>query len=239
MQLSQVPTKIPAPWASSAPPGNVTTPIPPTSQIGIVNGAASWPDGFPPLTFIPTTGGGIPPFGRDFNGILKTLSSWDQWESAGGTHQWDAAFSSTIGGYPQWAIVSSNVTLGLYYFCTIDNNASNPDAGGAGWIAFSPIGVAAQTVTASGAFTTQRPSVRLARTVSVGNSSTTLPASPVDGQTQFYADAVGNFNAFPLTINAAAGQTIIGGLTAAVLNVNGQVARFEYVSATQTWTFKP
>lgn len=244
MQASQVPVKMPTPWATGAPGSNIQNPIPIASQIGITAGAASFTDGFPPLCFLPTTGGGVPPWGRDFNGILFMETSWSRWLAAGGPIQWDSTFSAAVSGYPKGAAVQSATTFGKWYICTAENNTSNPDTGGSGWFAWSPWGKATQDVTASGAFTTTAQSVRLNRTTSVAGSSTTLPASPVDGQEQYYSDVAGNFQGFNLTINANTGQTIgtVGGGTGrplVVLNQNYQVARFEWVAAANTWSFKP
>ena len=48
--------------------------IPNASQIAITPGAASYNDGFPPLTRTPVAAGGVPPFGEDMNGILYAMS---------------------------------------------------------------------------------------------------------------------------------------------------------------------
>ena len=128
MQQASIPAKFPVPFAAT---GAKNT-IPSTSQIGILNGAASLPDGFPPLTFLPVAAGGVPPFGADMNGILFELSSWAQWESAGGPVVYDAAFSTAIGGYPKGAWLTSS-TGGSWWMSTVDNNTTNPDTGGAGW----------------------------------------------------------------------------------------------------------
>src|SRR5579859_2798037 len=99
MQASQIPVKISTLWGASAPAGNITSPIPIPSQIGVTPGRASFTDGFPPVCFIPTTGGGTPPFGADFNGIFNMLSAWDRWTAAGGSFvTWDGTFSTAIGG---------------------------------------------------------------------------------------------------------------------------------------------
>lgn len=95
--------------------------------------AASMSLGFPPQTFVDEGAGGTPPDGRDFNGILNYLSAWAQWQGAGGTVPWNSTIASN-GGYPNRAIVGSNNTPGLTWRSTADNNTTNPDAGGAGWV---------------------------------------------------------------------------------------------------------
>lgn len=96
--------------------------------------AASFDLGFPPQTFTDEGAGGTPPDGRDFNGILNHLSGWCRWLMAGGPVAYDSAFQTAIGGYPAGAIVASAVTAGVRFRSTTDNNVTNPDAGGAGWI---------------------------------------------------------------------------------------------------------
>lgn len=137
MQSSNIPTKTPVVWASSAGGSYINT-IPNTSQIGVINGAASYPDGFPPNTFLATTSGGIPPSGKDMNGILNALSAWVQWSQASGPVSFDASFCSSIGGYPIGATLLSTVTPGIVWFNTAENNTSNPDSGGSNWRSWGP-----------------------------------------------------------------------------------------------------
>lgn len=150
MLASNIPPKFNHPWAYSA-GGAYIRAVPEASQIGIQNGAASLTDGFPPNCFVPIAGGGSWPWGQDANGILNQITAWDRWLSAGGRVAWDSAFSAAIGGYPQGAIVSSATILGLQWLCTVDNNVTNPDTGGAGWIRSQPRGI--QQFSASGNFT--------------------------------------------------------------------------------------
>jgi len=137
MQNSGIPTKFPIPWANSAGGGYVRA-IPVASQVGIMNGAASLADGFPPSTFLPISSGGSWPFGQDFNGIVKQITQWLQWIQAGGPVAYDSAFQTAIGGYPNGAVVASAVTAGLSWRSTADNNTTNPDTGGAGWVLAAP-----------------------------------------------------------------------------------------------------
>lgn len=132
MQASQIPVKFQAPFANAAGPGYVRS-IPVASQIAITPGAASLEDGFPPLTFVPVGSGGVPPFGEDFNGILKMITQWVQWGNAGGTVAYDATFASEIGGYPAGALLLA-ASGDAFWLCTADNNTTDPDAAGAGWM---------------------------------------------------------------------------------------------------------
>ncbi|KXJ63053.1 hypothetical protein AXY46_03280 [Achromobacter xylosoxidans] len=114
--------------------------IPVASQIGVTPGAASFTDGFPPLTMTPLAAGGVPPYGADFNGILNFLSSAARWGQAGAGYPYDAAFAAAIGGYPIGAMLQQ-AAGGGYWLNLADNNVTNPDTGGANWIAM-PAGIA-------------------------------------------------------------------------------------------------
>lgn len=127
------PAKFGIPWANSAGAPYLRS-IPQSSQIGIQNCAASLTDGFPPLTFVPSGSGGCPPFGQDFNGILKQLSQWGQWQAANGPVFYDSAFSTSANGYPKGAVLSSKIVPGYRWLSTAENNTTDPDAGGAGWV---------------------------------------------------------------------------------------------------------
>lgn len=129
MLVASIPAKFSIPWANSA-GGSYINAIPTASQIGITAGAASLTDGFPPTTM---QTGGTPPAGPDFNGILKWVTQWAQWQAAGGPVAYDATFQTAIGGYPKGSTVSSATTFGIAWLSTVDSNTTNPDTGGAGW----------------------------------------------------------------------------------------------------------
>lgn len=136
MQASNAPSKSPVPFAES---GSKNT-IPVASQIGVTPGLASFTDGFPPLTMTPLVAGGIPPKGMDFNGILYFLSAATRWAQAGAGYSYDAAFATAIGGYPKGATLVMATGNG-FWMSTVENNSTNPDSGGSGWIAL-PAGIA-------------------------------------------------------------------------------------------------
>ena len=135
MQSTNIPAKIPLPFANSAGSSYKNT-IPVASQIGITNGKASLTDGFPPLTFQAISSGGIPPFGADFNGILNEITAIQQWQNAGGFFPYDSTFSTAIGGYPKGAILQA-ADFGGLWVSTVENNTTNPDTGGAGWVSLA------------------------------------------------------------------------------------------------------
>lgn len=144
MQASSIPRKFNIPFANNAGP-TYTNVIPQASQIGITGGAASLVDGFPPITFVPITAGGIPPWGKDFNGLLNQITAWTQFNScAGGLPTYDSTFSGLIGGYPYGTFLAAafGVTAGSPqggnhgWFSTVDNNTINPDVtfNSANWV---------------------------------------------------------------------------------------------------------
>lgn len=128
MQSSNQPGKISVPFANSG----AKQPIPVASQVGIEDGRASYTDGFPPLTRTPLSAGGKPPFGTDMNGILNAATVIQQWQSAGGGFKYDSTFATAIGGYPAGAMLVRSDNSGIWVN-TVDNNSTDPEAGGAGW----------------------------------------------------------------------------------------------------------
>jgi len=170
MLKAGLPRRFSIPFASSAGGGLIRN-IPQASQIGIQNGAASLTDGFPPLNFQPVASGGVPPFGEDFNGILFQISSWCQWFEAGGPINYDSTFATGgSNGYPQGAIVQSNVVPGDFWMSTADNNATDPDSvSSANWVP-DPGRIAPGTPVPSFSSTVPTGFVA-ANTLTIGNAS--------------------------------------------------------------------
>lgn len=143
MNLANLPARIAAIFAASAAPGYKNTI--PLTQAGIQQpGQASYDVGFSPVNMQPAASGGINPFGQDFNGILNAITAVNQWQCGGGSFPYDATWSSTNGGYPVGACLARADGAG-YWFNTVDNNTSNPDTGGAGWVPEWQYGITAVT----------------------------------------------------------------------------------------------
>lgn len=187
MKSSDVPVKFNIPFASGAVSSYVAA-IPEASQIGISAGRASLTDGFPPDTFSPTGSGGVPPYGKDFNGILKQITQWSQWQGAGATVMYDSAFASAIGGYPIGALLSS-ATAGRLWLCTVENNSSNPDAGGTGWVAIQN-SLATQTISAAGSPASTARFVELTGTTSTYTTTLLDPATQAGVQVYFWNNSL-------------------------------------------------
>jgi len=133
MKKIDIPAKFPIPFAAFADAPYISQ-IPVESQIGTNPGRASLTDGFVPRNMQPIDAGGIPPFGQDENGIMFQTTSWDRWLSVGGPVYYDADFATGSGGYPAEAIIRSAIVPGKLWMSTIDDNVSDPDAFGAGWV---------------------------------------------------------------------------------------------------------
>lgn len=155
MNLTNIPTLIAVPFASGAGAGYRNT-IPVPSQIPTTPGAASFTDGFPPVTFQPIASGGVPPYGADVNGILYALSFANRWEQAGGRYYYDSAFSTAIAGYPKGAILNRSDNLGAW-INTQDGNTTDPDSAGAfSWLPMRANAVAISIAVSAGANGTTR-----------------------------------------------------------------------------------
>lgn len=106
--------------------------------------AASYTLGFPPNVFTDPGAGGEPMDGRDLNGALNEITAWVNWLNAGAPVFYDGTFSSSVGGYPKWAVLSNASTPGQYWISIVENNTSDPDAGGANWVNFPSSAIQAQ-----------------------------------------------------------------------------------------------
>ena len=80
-----------------------------------------------------------------------------QWQSAGGPINYDGTFQTSIAGYPAGAVLEDSGTPGQFYVSTGDNNTTDPETGGAGWLSFNPTQgmqiLAINTVAGSSTFT--------------------------------------------------------------------------------------
>ena len=204
MQSTNIPSKIPLPFANAASSTYKNT-IPTASQIGITNGKASLTDGFPPLTFTPIGSGGVPPFGGDMNGILYEITAIQQWQEAGGFFLYDSTFSTAIGGYPKGAVLQSSSFNGLWV-SSAENNTTNPDTGGAGWVSLAFEGLQSVAVVSNTATLTQLqsayPIITLTGTLTT-NATVNIPAQV--GEWIFSNQTTG---AFTLTVKTPSGTGV-------------------------------
>ena len=116
---------------------------------------ASYNDGFPPVTMILKAAGGLPPKGQDMNQILFELASGIRWSQAGGSYNYDATFSESIGGYPAGATLEATDGSGQWITVT-DANKNDPEAGSpssSGWRPLNQIGITTVSGISSSAVT--------------------------------------------------------------------------------------
>ena len=135
--------KIPNVFGSNATYKTAPASIPNTSPAGSVK--ASWRDGFPEQTFLPNNA----PSGADFNGLFGLISALLMNTQMGQLiNNYDAAFQTSIGGYPNGAIIwfapNGDWSNKMLFQSVIDNNTNVPynttsDAIGAGWKQLFPV----------------------------------------------------------------------------------------------------
>ncbi|WP_105653548.1 phage tail protein [Cronobacter malonaticus] len=113
------------------------------------SGVATFDKGFPPVTMQPLSAGGIPPSGKDMNGVLYSTTLQQQWQNAGMTYPFSQDFSDAISGYPKGAIVPSSVYTGQWLNLSDSNGTSpeSPTGANTGWVPINNYGVTQITMT--------------------------------------------------------------------------------------------
>ena len=122
--------------ASGTSPGNKTAPMPDAPPGGNL---ASIQGGFPANTMESELAGGLPPFGQDMNGYLFLISSHTLYVECGQLYQYSSALATAIGGYLAGSILGMADGTGIW-LCTANDNTSDPDTGGAGWVPLATYG---------------------------------------------------------------------------------------------------
>ncbi|EQA5683133.1 phage tail protein [Cronobacter sakazakii] len=113
------------------------------------SGVATFDKGFPPITMQPLSAGGIPPSGKDMNGVLYSATLQQQWQNAGMTYPFSQDFSDAISGYPKGAIVPSSVYTGQWLNLNEANGTPPESSTGAstGWVPINNYGITQITMT--------------------------------------------------------------------------------------------
>ncbi|WP_420488904.1 gp53-like domain-containing protein [Phytobacter diazotrophicus] len=127
MNRTDAPKKQPVPFAINGPREDLLSTTPAGSN------QASYDVGFPAITMLLKSAGGLPPKGQDMNQILYELCSIGRWFSAGALNSFDAAFSTSIGGYPKGAVLISDNSSKIFV-STTDGNTNNPNSVTTGWL---------------------------------------------------------------------------------------------------------
>lgn len=88
---------------------------------------ASVQEGFPAITMTPRGEGGIPPAGRDLNGIFNLMSQFYFFTQCGGVYTYNTDVATAIGGYPLGATLFYTAPSGAVYKVksTKENNSDN------------------------------------------------------------------------------------------------------------------
>lgn len=114
---------------------------------------ASFSLGFPPQTMTPIIAGGKPMLGPDMNGILYMMSSHTFYQQTGQPYRWNAdVVAALVTGYAAGTLLGSTDGTTLWLSIT-NNNTSDPDAGGAGWVPMFSYGITTLPPTTGGIVT--------------------------------------------------------------------------------------
>ncbi|ECB2048834.1 tail fiber protein [Salmonella enterica subsp. enterica serovar Bareilly] len=131
MKLNDKPRQLAIPFASTGDKNNI--PDKATQQTK-ESGNAAYDSGFPPVTMTPISAGGIPPHGKDFNGLMHDITAAIRYVQAGGLYTYNADFAGAIGGYVKDAILAGVATTAVW-LNTIDDNLTDPEGtDSAGWV---------------------------------------------------------------------------------------------------------
>lgn len=107
------------------------------------NGVATFDKGFPQITIQPLSAGGIPPSGKDMNGILYALSLKEQWADAGMSYTFNSDFATAISGYPKGSVLLNSQQSGKWLNLN-DGNSTSPESltgASTGWVPLDNYGV--------------------------------------------------------------------------------------------------
>jgi len=203
-------------------------------------GAASYNVGFPPETRIPKNMGGVPPFGKDANGILFDISSNIAWLQGGGGYTYSATFSTANGGYGLGAVLKSATDPTRWYYNRSAGNTNDPDVNNAGWTTFSLI--AAPTESQDIVLTAgNNNNVVMAEGVGLLNFDTTAGAAAVtglvpafDGQIVVVRNATANLLTLPKD-SASSSAANRWRLPADLALIQGQTKAFKNFAVLPGW----
>lgn len=131
---------------------------------------ATWGEGFPDVTMIKQSAGGLAPKGLDINGILFAISSDTVHRQSGKQIQYDSAYAANIGGYSKGSVVQST-DESVFWISTVDNNLTDPDSTSRnGWnrFAYTPLATLTTTGTVKLADTLDSTAIDTALTANQG-----------------------------------------------------------------------
>lgn len=97
-------------------------------------GSASMEKGFPEKNMQPRSLGGIPPSGKDMNGILNQLSSHQVFLNAGGMYRFDPAYAESEG-YAAGSVLQLDDGLSAV-ISLVNGNSNNPNESMTDWAVY-------------------------------------------------------------------------------------------------------
>lgn len=196
---------------------------------------ASYTQGFPPITMLPITSGGIPPEGDDFNGIFFSITKHTLWVNAGGQYLFDGTLSTAIGGYPKGMVLQNNA-LTASYISLVDNNTTDfnatPASIGVLWGAYSGKSFSSAPISTTGGPTTISAIQALANVITVSGtlaSDATLTFPAALAEFTVINNTVGAFSVTCLPL-AGSGVKIRQG-RADIIVCDGTNMRYQQASA--------
>ena len=132
MQNQQIPQVLAQPFCAQGDKNTI-----PNAATG--SNLASLQEGFPAITGLPVSQGGVPPERQDFNGIMNLNSQFYFAFQNGWLPTFSQDVSNAIGGYPQGAVLWYQTDNGLQILqSTIPNNTNNfitnPSVIGTSWV---------------------------------------------------------------------------------------------------------
>ncbi|ELD0485762.1 phage tail protein [Escherichia coli] len=131
MKASDKPRQLAVPFASTGDKNSI--PDKATQQTR-ESGNAAYDSGFPPATMTAVSAGGIPPHGKDFNGLMYDITAAIRYAQAGGLYTYNAGFAGAIGGYAKGAILAGVATTAVWMNTTDDNLTDPEGSDSAGWV---------------------------------------------------------------------------------------------------------
>lgn len=140
MNSSDSPTRITKAFAVNGDKNTIPTD---STTITDSSGIATFDKGYPPITMISLSAGGIPPSGKDMNGVIYAVTLQQQWQNAGMTYAFNSDFATAIAGYPKGAIIPSSVYTGQWLNLNEANSNTPESSVGAstGWVPINNYGV--------------------------------------------------------------------------------------------------
>lgn len=222
------PSNYPLPFAASGAKNTIPTPSTGT-------GKASFTDGFPPVTMLPLTAGGIPPEGKDFNGILYDITLHTVWVNTGGQYQFDAALSTAIGGYPSGMVLQNNAGTASYVSAVANNTTdfnTTPSSIGTLWLPYSGRSFANVSIATTGGTTVLTAIQAAARFITItgtltSNATITLPSAL--GNWTVINNTTGAFSVTVIALGGAGVPILQGGADG--IFCDGTNVRYEGSSA--------